>query len=126
MPLVWSFIDYFGKRMGKRIVSIPKRTAEELQAYPWPGNIRELKNVVERAMIITTGSLLRLDVPMITRSEANASRTLDEMEREHIIDALNATGWRVSGAGGAAEVLGINPKTLGSRMVRHGIRRSAP
>ncbi|MBF0169577.1 MAG: sigma 54-interacting transcriptional regulator [Nitrospinae bacterium] len=123
MPLVWSFIDYFGKRMGKRIESIPKQTALAMQTYPWPGNIRELKNMVERAMIISTGPQLHLDVPLVVRA-ASGSRTLDEMERDHIIDALATCGGRVSGTGGAAEILGINPKTLGSRMVKHGIKRN--
>jgi len=110
LPLVWSFVQELGKRMGKRIESIPQKGVEVLQAYPWPGNVRELKNVVERAMIITTGSVLHLDVPRITRPDAGKSPTLEEAEKQHIIKALNATGWRVSGKGGAAEILGINPK----------------
>lgn len=124
LPLVWSFVEEFSKRMGKRIESIPQKDAEALQAYPWPGNVRELRNVTERAMIITKESVLHLDVPKIAQSGADQSRTLNETEKQHIIKALNTTGWRVSGKNGAAEILGINPKTLESRMQRLGIQRN--
>ncbi len=124
LPLVWSFVQELSKRMGKRIESIPQKGVEALQAYPWPGNVRELRNVTERAMIITTGSLLHLDVPKIAQPVADQSGTLEESEKRHIIEALNTTGWRVSGKDGAAEMLGINPKTLTSRMQRLGIQRN--
>jgi PAS domain S-box-containing protein len=124
LPLVWSFVQEFSKRMGKRIESIPQKDVEALQSYPWPGNVRELRNIIERAMIITTGSLLHLDIPEISKSCADHPGTLEEVEKRHIIEALNTTGWRVSGKDGAAEILGINPKTLQSRMQRLGIERS--
>jgi len=124
LPLVWSFVKDFSKRMGKRIESIPQKSVEALQAYPWPGNVRELRNVVERAMIITTGTTLHVDVPKIAESKTVRAMTLEEVEKRHIIEALNTTGWRVSGKNGAAEVLGLNPKTLESRMQRLGIQRS--
>ena len=123
MPLVWSFVQEFSKRMGKRIESIPHYCVESLQSYPWPGNVRELKNITERAMIITTGPVLHLDVPKVFRTNTGLPVTLEESERRHIIEALNTTKWRVSGEGGAAEILGINPKTLGSRMQKLGIIR---
>ncbi|MDP3260774.1 MAG: sigma 54-interacting transcriptional regulator [Thermodesulfovibrionales bacterium] len=123
LPLVWSFVQEFSKRMGKRIESIPQKGVEALQAYPWPGNVRELRNVTERAMILTTGHVLHLDVPKIAQSDADQSGTLEEAEKRHIIEALNTTGWRVSGKDGAAEILGLNPKTLESRMQRLGIQR---
>jgi len=124
VPLVWSFVQEFGKKMGKRIESIPQKVVKVLQAYPWPGNVRELRNVTERAMIITTGPVLYLDVPKITRSDANQSGTLEEVEKRRIIEALNTTRGRVSGKDGAAEILGINPKTLESRMQKLGIQRN--
>ena len=124
LPLVWSFVQEFSKRMGKRIESIPQKVVEALQAYPWPGNVRELRNVTERAMIITTGPVLHLDVPKIAQSGAEQSETLEEAEKRHIIEALNTTGWRVSGKDGAAEILGINPKTLESMMKKLGIQRN--
>ena len=124
LPLVWSFVQQLSKRMGKRIESIPQNCVKALQAYPWPGNVRELRNVTERAMIITTGPVLHLDMPKITQSGAEQCGTLDEAEKRHIIEALKTTGWRVSGKDGAAEILGINPKTLESRMQRLGIQRN--
>ena len=124
LPLVWSFVQEFSKRMGKRIESIPQKSVEALQAYPWPGNVRELRNVTERAMIITTGPVLHLDVPKIAKSGSDQSETLEEVEKQHIIETLNTTGWQVSGKDGAAEILGINPKTLESRMQKLGIYRN--
>jgi transcriptional regulator with GAF, ATPase, and Fis domain len=124
LPLVWSFVQEFSKRMGKRIESIPQKGVEALQAYPWPGNVRELRNIIERAMIITTGPVLYADVPKIAESKTDYFSTLEEAEKRHIIEALDTTGWRVSGKDGAAEILGINPKTLESRMQRLGIERS--
>ena len=124
LPLVWSFVQEFSKRMGKRIESIPQKGVKALHAYPWPGNVRELKNITERAMIITTGPVLHLDVPKIVQSGADQSGTLEDVEKRHIIEALNTTRWRVSGKNGAAEILGLNPKTLESKMQRLGIQRS--
>jgi len=124
LPLVWSFVQEFSKRMGKRIESIPQKCIKALQAYPWPGNVRELRNITERAMIITTGPVLNLDVPQIVQSGANQSGTLEELEKQIIIKALNTTGWRVSGKGGAAEILAVNPKTLESMIKKLGIERS--
>jgi formate hydrogenlyase transcriptional activator len=123
LPLAWSFVKELSKRMGKRIESIPQNGVEALQVYPWPGNVRELRNIIERAMIVTAGPVLHLDIPKIVQPSAGKSWTLEEVEKQHIIEALNTTGWRVSGADGAAEILGINPKTLESRMQRLGIER---
>lgn len=83
--------------MGKRIESIPQKGIEALQAYPWPGNVRELRNVAERAMIITTGTLLHWDVPKIVQSGLAQWGTLEEVEKRRISEALNTTGWRISG-----------------------------
>lgn len=124
LPLVWSFVQEFGKMMGKRIESIPQRGVEAVHTYPWPGNVRELRNVTERAMIITTGPVLHLEVPSISQSGSDQSGTLEAVEKQCILDALETTKWRVSGKNGAAEILGINPKTLESRMQRLGIQRN--
>ena len=124
LPLVWSFIQEFSKRMGKRIESIPQKYVEALQAYPWPGNVRELRNVTERAMILTNGHVLHLEAPKIAQSDADQSGTLEEAEKRRIVEVLNTTGWQVSGKDGAAEILGINPKTLTSRIQRLGIQRN--
>jgi transcriptional regulator with GAF, ATPase, and Fis domain len=124
LPHVWFFAQEFSKKMGKRIESIPKMDIKALQAYPWLGNVRELRNVTERAMIITTGPVLHFDLPKITRSGVQQSGTLEEVEKLRITEALKTTKGRVSGKDGAAEMLGINPKTLESRMQRLGIQRN--
>lgn len=123
LPLVWSFVQEFGTRMGKRIESIPRKGIETLRNYGWPGNVRELRNVIERAMIMSTGSILRIEMPKSIEAINGRSGTLEEIEGRHIIDVLNSRGWRVSGKGGAAEILGLNPKTLESRMKKLGIQR---
>jgi DNA-binding NtrC family response regulator len=110
--------------MDKRIESISPKSVQAMQAYPWPGNVRELKNVTERAMIVTTGPVLHIALPKIVPSASGPSGTLEDMERLHIAEVLEATGWRVSGKNGAATILGINPKTLESRMQRLGIQRT--
>jgi DNA-binding NtrC family response regulator len=124
LPLLWSFVKEFSTRMGKRIESIPQKDVEALQDYTWPGNIRELKNITERAMIITTGSVLHFDIPKVAQLVIDPSGTLAEVDKRRIIEALTSTGWKVSGKDGAAEILGINPKTLESRMLKLGIHRN--
>ncbi len=123
LPLVWSFVQEFGARMGKRIESIPQKAIETLQNYGWPGNVRELRNVIERAMIMTTGRVLRIEIPKSIEAKNGRLGTLEEIESRHITDVLDSTGWRVSGKGGTAEILGLNPKTLESKMKKLGIQR---
>jgi formate hydrogenlyase transcriptional activator len=122
-PLVWAFVEELGTKMGKSVESISRRTMQELQAYPWPGNVRELRNVIERAMIPTKGSKLRVEVPTISDSKARPNMTLEELERQYILDVLDKTTWRVSGKNGAAEILGLKPTTLEARMAKLGIKR---
>ncbi len=120
--LVWAFVEAFGRRMGKTIKSISHRTMEQLQQYSWPGNIRELSNVIERAMILTAGAVLRVDVPAAPCGMPRRM-TLRENEREQILRVLQDTNWRIRGAGGAAEILEIKPTTLEARMAKLGITR---
>ena len=99
---------------------------ESLTAYNWPGNIRELQNVVERAAITASGPVLRIDESMVRADAAPRESTVDTLEnveRSHILRALNDTNWVVHGKKGAAEILGINPSTLRSRMEKLGIKR---
>jgi formate hydrogenlyase transcriptional activator len=124
--LVWAFVEVFGRRMGKTIKSIPRRTMEQLQQYAWPGNVREVSNVVERAMILSTGDTLMVEVPSIVSHGPGSLVTLKESEREHIVRTLEQFGWRVRGPHGAAQVLGIKPTTLESRMAKLGIQRPRP
>jgi transcriptional regulator with GAF, ATPase, and Fis domain len=125
-PLVHHFVQRYAAKLGKRIRSIPDRMMTALIAYPWPGNVRELENVIERAMILTDGHELTaadwLPPPRRVQDPARVA-TLEEVERDHILDVLEGTGWRVSGEGGAAHHLGVKPTTLESRMKKLGIER---
>jgi DNA-binding NtrC family response regulator len=96
-----------------------------LQAYHWPGNVRELRNVIERSMILTDGPTLRVTLPEPSAAEAalESAITLEELERRHVLDMLERTGWRVSGPDGAARILGVRPTTLEYRMKKLGISR---
>jgi PAS domain S-box-containing protein len=123
LPFVWEFIKEYGEKMGKWVERIPKRTIEALQRHPWSGNVRELRNVIERAMIITKGSTLVVDLPEARQLKNDNSRILSEIEKKHITEVLKMTGWRVSGKDGAAEILGLKPTTLQSRMKKLGIIR---
>jgi len=116
-----------GLKLGKRITSIPDGAMTRLVAYAWPGNIRELRNVIERAAILTQGSELALDDWWSRASTASTGPTppltLDALQRKHILSVLEVTGWRVSGERGAARLLGIKPTTLVARMKKLGIVR---
>ena len=122
--LVWAFVDEFSKAFGKPIDSISKESMRELQCYAWPGNIRELRNVVERAVILSTGRHLQVTVPKPPNAPPPTSMVLTDLEVSHIRAVLESTNWRVRGAGGAAERLGLKPTTLESRMAKLGIRRA--
>ena len=106
--------------------------------YPWPGNIRELENTIERAAILCQGKILEIPEPLLSSSaiplsnsdaaDSEPSRSLqslEEIERDHILNVLEHTNWRVSGEGGAAEILGLNRSTLEARMKKLGISRKA-
>jgi transcriptional regulator with GAF, ATPase, and Fis domain len=121
--LVRAFADQFSKAMGKTITSISQSNLDALQRYEWPGNIRELRNVIERAVILTPGRKLTVELPPAPSAMAPATLSLADNERAHILRVLEQTRWRVHGKGGAADLLGINRTTLLSRMERLGIRR---
>jgi len=133
--LAWSFVREFSRTLGQKITTIPRATMEALKRYPWPGNIRELRNVIERAMIVTQGPALMVELPSMSNGNASSASTaanqtasnngltLDETQRSHILSVLQKTGWRVSGKNGAAAILGLKPTTLESRMARLGIKR---
>jgi len=122
--LVWAFIDEFSRAFGKPIESIAKESMREMQSYHWPGNVRELRNVIERAVIVSTGRHLHVSLPRTSPQVAPASMALADLEVAHIRAVLEGTNWRVRGAGGAAERLGLKPTTLESRMAKLGIRRA--
>jgi DNA-binding NtrC family response regulator len=121
--LVWLFVEEFSKTFGKRIDTIGKENLMALQHYSWPGNIRELRNVVERAMISVSGPRLTIALPAGSAAAAKRSSKLVDVEREHIRAVLQRTGWRVRGSGGAADALGLKPTTLETRLAKLGLRR---
>ena len=121
--LAQAFAREFGERMGKPVERIRRRSLDALQAYSWPGNVRELRNVIERSMILTEGPELRVVIPESTGPGGGLPLRLQDMDKQHILHVLEKTGWRIRGPGGAAEVLGLKPTTLHSRMRKLGIQR---
>jgi formate hydrogenlyase transcriptional activator len=148
--LVRHFVQQFSRRMGKTIDAIPAETMSALTRYLWPGNIRELQNVIERAVILTSGPVLRVHTddlgasvqppiqpaaPVSTpngrvaptsspSSHRDLRGALEESERQQILAALEKSNWVVAGAEGAAARLGLKRSTLQSRMQKLGIRIS--
>jgi len=132
--------------LGKKVDSVSQETMDRLMAYPWPGNIRELQNVIERAVILSPGPTLTLDkdlLPVVASGEGlqipgiaaeetpltglTSSRlpTLEEVERSHILAALEQAGGVIEGPKGAARMLSLHPNTLRHRMNKFGIQRSS-
>ncbi|MDP3875996.1 MAG: sigma 54-interacting transcriptional regulator [Methylobacter sp.] len=122
------FLTKYAKKFGKRFDDIDPAGLDYLRQYAWPGNVRELQNVIERAVILSQGSLLNIAPLQPTRTHAEAItgklRTLEAVEREHITQTLEAAHWQISGAKGAAAILGMNPNTLRSKMLKLGISKS--
>jgi transcriptional regulator with GAF, ATPase, and Fis domain len=121
--LVWAFVQDLEGSMGKTIEKIPPKSLDALQKYTWPGNIRELKNLVENAMIISKNKLLKIHPPADSTVTVKKILKLEDVERNHIKDVLKKTSWRIRGKNGASELLGIKPTTLDSRMKKLGIIR---
>jgi formate hydrogenlyase transcriptional activator len=144
--LVRHFVQQFSRRMNKNIDTIPSETMTTLVRYHWPGNIRELQNVIERAVILSTGPVLRVQTdelhprasvrvegsvlresevqspPVSNHAKGSLRAALDDAERQEIIAALEQTNWTVAGPNGAAARLGIKRSTLQSRMQKLGVR----
>lgn len=126
LPLLAQFfLTQCAQKMGKAIRGITAEGLEKLQAYPWPGNIRELKNVIERASIIEDGCYLQLSEFQPCEQAASRGQliTLEALERQHIQQVLKITDGVISGPNGAAVILGLHPNTLRSRMLKLGIER---
>jgi PAS domain S-box-containing protein len=118
--LVFSILEELSSRMGKKISKVPRRVMETLERHYWPGNIRELRNVIERGVIISTGDTLRVSLannPLPSRQPV----TLAEVERDHILATLEKTDWHIKGPHGAAKILDLKPGTLYSRMRKLGV-----
>src|SRR3984957_2172483 len=132
--LVRHFAQHFARNMKKQIDTISSETMNALIRYPWPGNIREMQNVIERAVILSRGSVLHIPSTDLKRRtgevpEANGLGTLEEVERRHIVAVLEQTNWGFAGPNGAAARLGLKRPTLQFRMQKLGIPRpprSAP
>jgi formate hydrogenlyase transcriptional activator len=129
--LVHFFAHKFAQQMKRRIESVPKETMAALTAYHWPGNIRELQNLVERGVILSRGSSLEIPLAELKHSSkvtnhVNGSSTLEVIERDHILRILSEANWVIGGPTGAASRLGVNRTTLNHRMRKLGITRPQP
>jgi len=120
------FLKKFSHKMQKDVRSIPQGIIEDLVSYSWPGNVRELEHVIERAVIVTTGTRLRLAEKLVESGvdgvEEPFITNMAEMEKRHILKVLEKTDWRIEGPKGAAILLGLHPNTLRGRMQKLGIR----
>jgi formate hydrogenlyase transcriptional activator len=126
--LVHHFVQEFARRMGKIIETVTDDTMDALTKYPWPGNIRELQNLIERAVLLSPGTVLRVPLRYLQarttpRQDRGTNQTLAEAERRHILATLKEVDWVISGPNGAAARLGINRSTLQFRMRKLGITR---
>lgn len=134
--MVMAFLQQYAKRMGKPIQSVSQETMRLLVEYSWPGNIRELQNVIERGVVLSKGSILKLGADFLpigafepsiapeSIAETKASDSLQEIQRQHILRVLERTNWVISGPKGAGAILDLHPNTLRSLMNRLGIRRA--
>jgi DNA-binding NtrC family response regulator len=137
--LAMFFLGQYGKTFERRIERMSETTIDRLVRYPWPGNIRELQNVIERAVVLCQGAVLDLDEGLLPATASTTATTmaqpplsdqpspglgtLEEMERAHILATLEKTGWLIEGVKGAAKILAIHPNTLRSRMEKLAIKR---
>ncbi len=125
--LVDHFVRIYEAKDGRADLKVSPEAMRRIYSYHWPGNVRELENIIERALVISRGNKLELG-DWFSKSSGSPNPagvvTLEERERQHIMDVLELTGWRVSGEKGAAKLLGINPKTLESRMRKLNVKRA--
>jgi formate hydrogenlyase transcriptional activator len=122
--LVGHFARRYAERMSKHIESITSDAMDALVRYPWPGNIRELQNLIERAVILTEGDVLQISALPSRAAVSAGPVTLEEAERDHILHALRESNWVVGGAAGAAARLGVKRTTLISKMRKRGLSRA--
>jgi len=136
------FVERYCRQLGKQIMGVAQDTMEALSRYDWPGNIRELQNVIERAVVLSRGSILKLGrdlLPLsaeaVTDGETSIAsfgqpsdgetHSLEQVEKRHILEVLTQTKWVIEGANGAARILDLHPNTLRSRMKKLGLDRSS-
>jgi len=135
------FVERYSRQLGKQIIGVAQDTMKILSQYDWPGNIRELQNVIERAVVLSRGSVLRLGrdlLPLYAEAPSDdetvvsftgqslngESHSLEQVEKRHILEVLTQTNWVIEGANGAAKILDLHPNTLRSRMKKLGLDRS--
>ena len=128
--LVQYFVDKYATKIGKPIDTVSQETIKKLKSYTWPGNIRELENVIERSVILSSGSVLEVEDEFLVPSSSSLDQegkeilTLQELDRDHITRILNQTRWVIEGPRGAARILDLHPNTLRSRIKKLGIERA--
>jgi len=139
VQLAQHFLEQTCKDFGREVLTLTRAQTANLRAYSWPGNVRELKNVIERAVILSTGKVLRLDLSMpglkfnidevasaaVESDEVLSETDMREFQKNNIVKALKQTNWKVSGVGGAAELMGIRPTTLADRIRTLNITKPA-
>lgn len=125
--LVNHFIKKYEGKIGRKITQVPKKIIDLLMTYDFPGNIRELENIIERALIISHGGTLELGdwFPKVKQGESVKPVGLNDVEKKHIYEVLKKTNWKVSGERGAAKILGLKPTTLEAKMKKLGIKRES-
>ncbi|PZR26455.1 MAG: sigma-54-dependent Fis family transcriptional regulator [Citrobacter freundii] len=125
--LAQHFLQLYSTQNGKTISEIDPQTMEQFMQYAWPGNIREMQHLIERNVLFATGGLLKVEMPKQLMKQTDITggsiKTMEELERDHIVATLQHAGGKVSGPGGAAELLGIPAQTLYSKMKKLGIRQ---
>jgi transcriptional regulator with GAF, ATPase, and Fis domain len=127
------FLERFSRQLRKPVEPISKSVMRVLQDHHWPGNIRELENVIQRAIILSSGGVISIDDvclasltdPVAPSAGAGSETSLQSVEREHILRILASTAWRIEGPRGAARALGLKPSTLRSRLQKLSIRRAS-
>jgi transcriptional regulator with GAF, ATPase, and Fis domain len=119
------YLKVYSEKFNRPIKVIPKKSLQKLMNYSWPGNIRELENVIERAIISSNNNQLNIESLIEPGNNSNGNIPLEQLEKNHIIKALEKTYWKISGPGGAASLLKINPETLRSKMRKLGITRTS-
>ena len=118
------FINFYNRKAGRKITTLSDRVLEKMMTYNWPGNIRELEHLIERAVLLAKGAQIEdIPLPSLTIKDESRIKTIHENEREYILAVLKKCNGRVWGSSGAAEIQNINPSTLKSKMKKLGIRK---
>jgi formate hydrogenlyase transcriptional activator len=121
------FLERYRVKLKRPPLNFSPASIKQLSEYPWPGNIRELQNVIERAVILSTSSIVDIDPQFLSlpqsRTQESHTVNLQDVERRHVLQVLDQTNWRIYGPRGAAEQLGVNPSTLRSRLKKLGLKR---